>query len=55
MFRHIFNTKPSICIEDASIKKIISDGITPLLPFYNEWTQNKFIQRYEQIIDEVLK
>ena len=55
MFRHVFNTKPSICIEDLTIKEIITNGITPLLPFYYEWNRDKFIERYEQIIDEVLK
>jgi hypothetical protein len=54
MFRHIYNAKPSICIEDSSLKDIIKNGITPLIPFYNEWTPEKFIQRYENIIKEVL-
>jgi hypothetical protein len=55
MFRHVFNAKPSICIEDSTIKEIIANGITPLQPFYDAWTEEKFIQCYEQMIDEVLK
>lgn len=55
MFRHVFNAKPQICIENSTLKDIIANGNTPLIPFCNEWTSEKFIQRYEQIIDTVLK
>lgn len=55
MFRHVFNAEPSICIENSTIKEIIANGTAPLQPFYGAWTEEKFIQRYEQIIDEVLK
>jgi hypothetical protein len=55
MFRHIYNAEPSICIEDTTIKNIIANDTTSLTPFYNEWTPEKFIQRYENIIKEILK
>jgi glycosyltransferase involved in cell wall biosynthesis len=54
MFRHVFNAKPPICIEYTTLKETIANGISPLIPFCNEWTEDKFIQRYEQIMDEVI-
>jgi hypothetical protein len=34
MFSHIWNSTPSICIEDRSLKQIIDTGITPLKNYY---------------------
>jgi hypothetical protein len=54
MFRHVFNADPSICIEDSSLTKIIENGISPLVPFYNKWSEDNFIIKYENIIDTLL-
>lgn len=54
MFRHIVNSTPSICIEDSNLREIISQGILPLVPFYNEWSEAAFIYDYEHIIDRIL-
>ena len=54
MFRHVFNIKPSICIEDLSLTEIIKNGISPLVPFYNEWSEDNFILKYENIIDSLI-
>jgi hypothetical protein len=54
MFRHVSNVNPSICIEDSSLKQIIENGVAPLVPFYNDWSKEKFILNYEQILDRVL-
>lgn len=54
MYRHVFSANPSICIEDSSLKQIIDNGIAPLVPFYNEWSEANFILDYEQILDRVL-
>jgi hypothetical protein len=54
MFRHVMHAIPSICIEDTSLKMIISNGVLPLVPFYNEWSEAAFIADYEQIIDKIL-
>ena len=54
MFRHVFNATPSICIEDSNFKTIINNGIAPLVPFYNDWSEAGFINRYEKILDKVL-
>jgi len=53
MFRHVFNTNPSICIEDLSLTEIIKNGVSPLIPFYNEWSEDNFILKYESIIDHL--
>jgi FkbM family methyltransferase len=54
MYRHVFSANPSICIEDSSLTQIINNGIAPLVPFYNEWSEASFIFNYEQILDQVL-
>lgn len=54
MFRHVYTTTPSICIEDSSLKKIIDGGIAPLVYFYNEWSQENFVKDFENVIDRVL-
>ncbi|WP_377476795.1 MAG: class I SAM-dependent methyltransferase [Microcoleus anatoxicus] len=55
MFRHIVSAKPSICIEDSSLKQIVDNGIAPLVPFYNEWSEANFIWDYERILAQVLE
>jgi hypothetical protein len=54
MYRDILNAKPSICIEDSSLKEIIANGLTPLEPFYKAWSEEEFINDYERILDKVL-
>lgn len=49
MFRHIVTT-PSIFIEDLSLKQIISNGIEPLIPYYEKWSNKNFIKAYEEIL-----
>lgn len=55
MFRHILSANPSICIEDVSLSQIIENGIAPLVPFYNDWSETAFIHSYELILDIVLE
>ncbi|MFY9621697.1 MAG: hypothetical protein WAQ99_17925 [Pyrinomonadaceae bacterium] len=55
MFRHVFSAYPSICIEDSSLSRIIENGVTPLEPFYEEWSEANFILDYERILDEVFE
>jgi len=54
MFRHMFSSSPSVCIEDSSLGSIIKNGIVPLVPFYNEWSEANFILNYECILDRIL-
>ncbi len=38
MFRHLFDARPSIFVEDRSLRDIMASGIEPLLGFKSEWT-----------------
>lgn len=55
MFRHVWNASPSIFIDDCSLTEIINNGIAPLVPFYNEWSEDNFILDYERILDKILE
>ncbi len=55
MFRHLWHTSPSICIEDLTLRAIMSNGITPLLPILDECSRSNYISSYEQIIAKVTK
>jgi SAM-dependent methyltransferase len=55
MFRHILSAKPSVCIEDSSLKQIIDNGIAPISSFSNEWNEANLIWDYERILDKVLQ
>lgn len=54
MFRHIIPASPSICIEDTNMTQIINNGVVPLIPFYNQWSEANFILNHENIIDHLL-
>ena len=54
MFRHIVGAVPSICVEDNSIKEIIKNGIEPLVPFYDEWSEEVICWDYERIVEDVI-
>lgn len=52
MFRHIYNTYPSICVEDRSLKEIISTGAGVLQQYKDKWSNNNLIKNYEQSLDK---
>jgi Methyltransferase domain len=54
MFRHIVGAVPSICVEDSSIKEIIKNGIEPLIPFYEEWSEELICWDYERIAKDII-
>ena len=53
MFSHIWNAKPSILLEYNSIKTIISNGTEPLKPYHEAWTQEKFVEHIEKVMNEI--
>jgi hypothetical protein len=55
MFRHMKSATPSIFIEDSSLKHIMRNGIAPLVPYYNEWSESNFVKGYERVLAKVLK
>ena len=50
MFRHISGAVPSIFLEDVPMKEIIANGIAPLRPFYEKWSEDNFIKHWESIL-----
>jgi hypothetical protein len=55
MVVNLHNLSPSIEIEKSSLKEIINNGITPLLPLYEKYKQENVVRRYEDICDILLK
>ncbi len=54
MFRHIYSTCPSICIEDGKLREIMGNGFEPLLQNCREWNEENLIWDYERIMSKVL-
>ncbi|GAC1309807.1 MAG: hypothetical protein NVSMB24_25900 [Mucilaginibacter sp.] len=55
LFRHLLNSKPSICVADNDLKTIIANGITPLKSFYSEYSSEIIIWDYERIFNSILE
>ena len=55
MFSHIWNTTPSICAEDNSLKEIINNGFGPLEKYCNEWSHENFVRVFEDNINSVIR
>jgi hypothetical protein len=53
MFRHVLGAKPSICLEDRTIKEIMDEGIAPLVPFYASWSEEAFLCDTEKVLDRI--
>ncbi|AFV24574.1 hypothetical protein Mpsy_2370 [Methanolobus psychrophilus R15] len=54
MFRHILDSKPSICVAEKPLREIINNGTTPLIKYTKEWTPENLCWEYERIIDSIL-
>lgn len=52
--RHLNNLIPSINIEKNSLKEIINNGITPLLPLYEKYSHENVIKSYEKVCNTLL-
>lgn len=52
--RNFKNLSPSICIEDNSLKDIISFGLKPLEELHEKYTEGNVIKDYEEIIDKII-
>jgi len=50
MFRHISNVTPSLCIENNSLKNILSNGVGSLEKFKSEWNSKNILWEYERIL-----
>ncbi len=54
MFRHLFHCKPSICIEDNSLRTILGNGISHIEKLCDEWSPEKLLANYEKIIENIV-
>ena len=54
MFRHLFDVRPSVCIEDSSLRQIIRNGLFPLSDVAREWTAENLVWDFERIMDSIL-
>lgn len=54
MFRHVLNAKPSICVEDASLKTILENGFAHLKKISKDWDAANLLWEYERIIDAAI-
>ena len=54
MFRHIWDARPSVCIEDQPLEKIIANGPRVVERFAREWSEPNLLWDYERIIRKVL-
>jgi hypothetical protein len=54
MFRHINWVKPSIFVDELSIRDIIQNGIAPLKPIYEIHSTTQLLNKYEYILTTIL-
>jgi hypothetical protein len=54
MYKHINSIKPSINLENTSIKEIIKNGFDPLEEIYNLNSNKNLLEKYEFIIKKLL-
>jgi len=54
MFRHLFEARPSIFVEDRNLREIIASDIKPLRRFRSEWTAENMVWDYERIVAKAL-
>lgn len=55
MFRHILDTRPSICVEDLPLKTILSNGFAPLEKKAAEWNAANLRWDYERILGSIFR
>lgn len=50
MFRHLHDCKPSICVEDTSMRDIVGNGLSPLIPHYERNSNERVLSELESIL-----
>jgi len=53
MFRHIIKYDLPINISKTSLKDILNNGIKALDPIYRDWSKDKFVYDFEDIMDKI--
>ena len=54
MFRHIFDARPSIVVEESSLPQIINQGVEPIRAFKTAWSNEVMAGQYEDFISQVV-
>jgi GDP-D-mannose 3', 5'-epimerase len=54
MFVNLHNLEPSIEIEKSTLKQIIANGITPLIPLYHKYSHENVVRKYIELCDTLL-
>lgn len=52
--RNFIGLNPSICIEDHSLREIISFGLKPLEKLHQNYTEESVLRDYERMLDKLL-
>ncbi len=55
MFRHVLSARPTVCIDDSSLKTIYNNGFAPLQKIAASWDTAHLVWDYERILDRALK
>lgn len=55
MFANLHNLEPSIEIGKLTLKEIIKNGITPIIPLYEKYSHKNLVRKYVEICDILLK
>jgi hypothetical protein len=55
MFRHLHSVYPSICIEDRSLREIMSDGVFPLMGTLLKFSPEHLCAEMDFIMDSLLR
>ncbi len=54
LFRQLLNIKPSICVENSSLKQILANGFEPLKKTVEGWDSKNLLWEYERILNSAL-
>ncbi|MEO6539144.1 MAG: hypothetical protein ABIT07_03265 [Ferruginibacter sp.] len=54
MFRHVLGAKPSICVEDVSLRTILKNGFAPLEKISKNWDAKNLLWDYERILNAAM-
>lgn len=55
MFRHLLQAKPSVCVEDLSLREILANGFGPLDKLSRTWNADNLRWEYERILHSVFQ
>ena len=54
LFRNLLDCKPSICVNDNSIKAILENGTAPVEHLWQAWSSESIISQYDDIVRKAI-